>query len=311
MKNYIITIILLLLSAGNANADGTWSTFISATRVAEIIQLGNVVLLDARSPSEYQQGHIPGAINIPGSSWRTAKAKPGQGDSQYIFQTPSGDPDTEKYEQLLSQAGIKNTDTVIVYGNHAGKADGSIPALLLRWLGHQRVAFLDGIGVKEWEKTGSKLSSTAAQLPATTYRAKPIPNFIWNLATVQNNLENTSVVFYDTRSLEEYSGKNPRSNTRAGHIPGAIQLDYKVLLDADKKVLSAKRILALHTKLGLTKDKTLVLYCQTATRVSLAALALFDLGYKNIAIYDASWHEYGNRVDTKIVSTPEKIALLD
>ncbi len=84
-----------------------------------------------------------------------------------------------------------------------------------------------------------------------------------------------------------------------------MRINYQDLLDSEKKALEPSVSEKLHTDVGIEKDKTVVLYCQTATRVSLPALELLDLGYKNIAIYDASWHEYGNRSDTDIV-VPEK-----
>ncbi len=107
---------------------------------------------------------------------------------------------------------MKNDDTIIVYGNHAGKADGTIPALLLRWLGHEKVKFLDGIGLEEWTKAGFEVSTTSKILPKSNYKASPIQNFVWNLEDLKKSIGDKSVVFYDTRSEEEFTGEEPRSN---------------------------------------------------------------------------------------------------
>lgn len=308
MRQLLFLSILFLTALPAHAAETKWSSFISATEVAELVKQDSTVLIDARSSEQYAQGHIPGAINLPGGKWRTSKAKPGEGDSQYIFRTEDGAPDIARYEEFLSKAGIKNSDTIVVYGNHAGKADGSIPALLLRWLGHEKVKFLDGVGIEEWTKAGFETSTEKRSLPKSNYKATPIKNFVWNLNDVRKSIGSEDVVFYDTRSIEEFTGEEPRSNKRAGHIPGAVRIDYKDLLGADKKVLEPSVSEKLHAEAGIEKDKTIVLYCQTATRVSLPALELLDLGYENIAIYDASWHEYGNRNDTDIVVPEDTIA---
>src|SRR5690606_2614130 len=123
----------------------------------------------------------PGAINLPGKLWRTPSAKPGQGDSQYIFRTEDGSPDVARYEKLLGDAGITRDREVIIYGNHAGKADGSVPAMILSWLGQKQVGFLDGVGMTEWYKAGYETSTAPRELPAARYEAQPIEGFVWNI----------------------------------------------------------------------------------------------------------------------------------
>lgn len=283
-----------------AVAPQQWRSFITAEALHARLNELNLLLIDVRSPGEFEAGHLPGAINIPGEIWRTPSVKPGKGDSQYIFRTPDGQPDVAHYEQLLSEYGVRRDHDIVVYGSHAGKADGSVPAMILHWLGHPSVAFLDGIGPSEWQKAGYALVKDARKLPPSEYKAEPIENFVWNLSDVLEHLNDSNVVFYDTRSPGEYTGQELRGNARGGHIPGAVLCDFAEFLDADKRTLPVEVIQQKLLERGITPDKQVVLYCQTATRVSLPVLALRDLGYTNISIYDASWHEYGNRPDTPI-----------
>jgi thiosulfate/3-mercaptopyruvate sulfurtransferase len=298
--------------AAEVPAVAEWSSFLTAGQLHDQLGEPNLLILDVRSPDEYAAGHIPGAINLPGNAWRTGKAKPGQGDSQYIFREADGSPDVAVYEDLLSNAGVRNDHQIVVYGNHAGKGDGSIPAMILDWLGHDDVAFLDGVGLSEWQAAGFETVTETTVLPRSRYAADADESAIWDLDDVLAGLDRDEVVFLDTRSAAEFAGDpatlQKRGNARGGHIPGAVLLNYSDHLNDDKTVRSPQELAQQFADAGVKKDQVIVLYCQTATRVSLPYLALKDLGYENVKIYDASWHEYGNREDTPIETGEKKLA---
>ena len=260
----------------------------------------DLVLIDARSRDEYLKGHLPGAINLPPDMWRTPSAEPGEGDSQDLFRDEEGNLDVARYEGMLGDHGIARDTPVVVYGNHAGKADGSVPAMILDMLGHEHVAFLDGVGVTQWQAAGYDLTTDLPLRRKMTYEAEPREQVLWNLDDVRQHLGKDDVVMYDTRSQDEYDGKEVRDNARGGRIPGAVLYDYADLLDDDKTAVSPDAARAELERRGMTPDRTLVLYCQTATRVSLPYLLLKDLGYERVSVYDASWHEWGNRDDTPV-----------
>lgn len=306
-RSYLALILAILLIAPSALAQ-EWKSFVTVEQLKAKLDAKSqdLVVVDARSADEYRRGHIPGAISLPGKDWRTPSTPAGQGQSQYIFRTSEGAPDVARYERFLGEAGIDPQDEVIVYGNHAGKTDGSVPALLLDWLGHEKVAFLDGVGIEEWKLAGNALSTQEVKLQPTTYTAKPKEGYVWLLNDVLENLKDPDVVFYDTRNRNEYLGKDLRDNRFGGHIPGAVLVDYAELLDWNtKRVVPVEKAKEILQKNGLTPDKHLVLYCQTATRVSLPALVLRDLGYSKVSIYDGSWHEYGNLETTPIANKVE------
>ena len=316
-------------------ADPGFESFISPDRLDELQQQHgeNLVLVDARDPEEYAKGHLPGAVNLPGRDLRTPPVGAGQGESQYIFRTPGsqgtpgspgsqgaagnvgssgGSVDIERYEKLLGEAGLTRDLVVVVYGNHAGQRDGSIPAMILDWLGQEKVYFLDGVGYDEWVAAGRPSETAAVTRPAAEYVAAPAAEpFVWNLEDVQAHLTTDDVLFYDTRSIDEYTGADLRDNARGGHIPGAVWADYALFLDENKRLKPRPEIERIIEKQGLPEAKAagkpIVMYCQTSTRVSLPYLLLHDMGYDNVAIYDASWHEYGNRDDTEIATDAPSI----
>lgn len=142
---------------------------------------------------------------------------------------------------------------------------------------------------------GFEVAKEVNTLPVATYEAAPKnASFVWNLSDVLAAMKSGEATFVDTRSLGEYSGETLRDNAKGGHIPGAVGHDFAVLLTDEKCVVDPATAARQLATLDISKDKMAVLYCQTATRVSLNYLVMKDLGYDKVAIYDASWHEYGN-----------------
>ena len=164
------------------NSSG-WSTLISAKTLHDRLEHPNLLVIDARSAKEYTAGHVPGAINLPGTDWRTPAAAPGQ-VGQKIFRDADGNLDVKRYEDFLSKAGVKSEHEIVVYGNHAGKADGSVPAAILLKLGHANVSFLDGVGLDEWQAAGYPISTEASQLPPSEYHAHADAKRLWSYQDV-------------------------------------------------------------------------------------------------------------------------------
>jgi len=289
-----------------ADGQASWSTLITPEQLHERSSQPNLLIVDARSPAEYAAGHIPGAINLPGALWRTAATKDPakQGPGQRIFRQADGSLDIARYEKLLGSAGITAEHEIVVCGNHAGKADGSVPAAILLKLGHSKVAFLDGVGLDRWKSVGYQVSTKPVTLSAANYQAGPDRGRLWSYADVLKNLNNDDVVIVDSRTPAEYAGQELRGNKRGGHIPGARLLDSEDFLDkATGKTISVDQAKAKVEKL-IPKGKTVVIYCQSGTRCSHEELILKDLGYENVVLYDASWQEWGNRDDAPVEAGP-------
>jgi thiosulfate/3-mercaptopyruvate sulfurtransferase len=122
-------------------------------------------------------------------------------------------------------------------------------------------------------------------------------------AYVMKNLKNSNTVLVDARGHGEYIGEvNNEKNKRVGHLPGAVDLGFKVTnFNADGTLKSADELRKLYEAKGITKDKEVITYCQGGIKASNAYFALKHiLGYPNVKVYVGSWGEWANRTDNPI-----------
>ena len=108
---------------------------------------------------------------------------------------------------------------------------------------------------------------------------------------VEETIDNDNIKIIDIRKPEDYE---------AGHIPGALHLDWLKLMDPDNSLSLVKNIDELLHSNGITKEKDIIAHCQTHHRSGLAYMAARLLGYKRIRAYHGSWSEWGNRSDTPV-----------
>lgn len=287
-----------------------WHTFINATDLYVRFPDRNLLIIDVREPEEFSQGHIPEAINIPSGMWRDTVALPGGGTARQLFRKDDGSLDVTQYEKLFSQWGIRNDHRIVIYGSFGGKQDGSVPVGIMQLLGHQHVAFLDGIGTDQWLQAGHSLTFFQPKpLPPSHYIARA-KGHLWTYKDVIDNLKEPDVVFLDVRTIGEFTGKSMLDNKRGGHIPGARHLSVDALLDrVNRTTLSPQKTWPgiADLKLPSSRDSMIVIYAQTDARALYGMLILRDLGYNNIGIYDQGWQEFGNRDDSPIETGAPKI----
>jgi len=264
---------------------------VSTQELADMLASAEVKILDARGADDYKAGHIPGAISLP--SPRT----------QYVERgVPGVLAPVEKLEALFGEAGIKPTDTVVLYDDIVGE-----PVARLFWtfdvLGHAKVRVLNG-GMSKWAKEGRAISKDAPSITPAKYTAKPDWTKYADAAYVLANLKNPQVALVDNRGPKEWSGEvASRQVKRAGRIPGAKNVDWEwnlTTVEGVKVLKSADELAKLYEEAGATKDKEAIVYCRTGMRSSHAYLALKLLGYPKIRNYDASMIEWGNRPELPI-----------
>lgn len=266
-----------ILAAGYGNpqllVDTNWLVAHLNDRDLRIIDMRN-------SQEEYAAGHIPGAVHLTVNQIRQAVKESG-------FAMP---PDYD-IEERLGQLGITRETMVVIYDDQGG-FNASRLFFTLEYAGHKKVALLNG-GITKWTAEKRPLSSTPPQVSTAVYEIHPETQRVAPASWIVANLGKPSLALVDARSPAEFRGEDIRAK-RGGHIPGAVNIEWTHNLTSDKTFKPADELLALYEKAGVTKDKTVVSYCQTMHRGAVTYFTLRLLGYSDVRGYDRSWSEWGN-----------------
>ncbi|MFB6120905.1 MAG: sulfurtransferase [Halobacteriaceae archaeon] len=240
--------------------------------------LDDVRVVDVRDAWEYDGiGHVPGAVNIPFDAFRAEEGAEGM--------LPSADD----WAELLGEAGITADDTVVAYDDTHGvfAARFLVTALLY---GHEDLHLLNG-DFSAWQRE-HEVSQQAPDVEQTTYEVrKPEATPLVGADEVAAAREDDDAVLVDTRDPEEYE---------AGHIPGAVNLDWRELVDEETRGLKDRaEVGAILDDRGIVPEKRIVLYCNTARRISHTYVVLRWMGYEDVAFYEGSltaWLREGREV---------------
>jgi thiosulfate/3-mercaptopyruvate sulfurtransferase len=242
--------------------------------------------------SAYGTGHIPGAIKL---DWKT--------DLQ--DQVKRDFVDAGQFSKLLSERGIANDDTVILYGGN-NNWFAAYAYWYFKLYGHQDVKLIDG-GRKKWELDARPMSTDAVSRPATSYTAKDPDNSIRAFRDeVIAAIGATNLV--DVRSPDEFSGKilapahlPQEQSQRPGHVPTAINVPWSKAANEDGTFKSDEDLARLYAEAGLDGEKETIAYCRIGERSSHTWFVLQELlGHPNVKNYDGSWTEYGSLVGAPI-----------
>ena len=242
--------------------------------------------------SAYDVGHIAGAVKL---DWRQDLQDPVIRD--FV--------DAKQFSKLLSDRGISNDDTVILYGGN-NNWFAAYAYWYFKLYGHDNVKLLDG-GRKKWELDGRPLSTDAVQRDTTSYTAREPNNKI--RAFRDEVIKAIGVKnLVDVRSPDEFSGKilapahlPQEQSQRPGHIPGAINVPWSKAANEDGTFKSDEALKTLYIEAGLDDSKETIAYCRIGERSSHTWFVLHELlGHGNVKNYDGSWTEYGSLVGVPI-----------
>ncbi len=260
----------------------------TAATVARHIDAPEVTLLDVRRGERFASGHIPGARHFSV-----------YGINTYDTDDAPLDSFVKMWAFQLSLAGIDRDSLVIVYGDTSDES-AARAGWFLDWLGHSRCAVLDG-GISAWQAAGGALEHSASAPRSTPYAVERVDDRVATWRDMVAAIDADDAIILDTRSDDEWFGRDARGTPRAGAIPSAIHLEWKAHLDEHGQFLSAQRLRDIFEQQGITPEHRVLAYCNTGYRSAHAYLALGRAGYSRLSNYVGSWQEWAHRPECPVV----------
>jgi len=263
-----------------APAPGASFEFLSLQRAIVQVELASTQVIDARPLGKYLAGHVPGAISVRDEQVREARG------SIPAAMLPAG-----SLGELFGRLGISPERPVLVYADGEDPLPATLVAYALLKAGHPRVRVLDG-GFDAWSGSGAVTQEFPTVAP-TAWTASPAERIAAELADVRRAQETDEAAFVDARPPKVFRGEG-KAWKRNGHIPGAVNLDWQSLVQADNKALlkPAAEIKALLEKSALDSTGETIVYCGTGREATLLYLYLKAAKWPRVRLYEGSWTEY-------------------
>jgi thiosulfate/3-mercaptopyruvate sulfurtransferase len=243
---------------------------IGTSELASVLSSADVRILDVRSPEEYRQGHLPGAVNLP------APTTEDLGANRQGMPMPS-----DGAQRLFRMAGVSATSRVVLYDDQ-GQRFAARVFYVLELFGHPRVQVLNG-GFRKWQSEGRPVMTDTPSVAPGDFTSNPNSALIATSQWVAAHLKEVKLV--DARSPAEYAG---------GHIPGAANIEWtRTIEPGESKILrSAEQLEALFAAAQVSRQQEVVTYCQMGMRAAEVYFVLRLMGYPRVRVYDGSWEEW-------------------
>jgi thiosulfate/3-mercaptopyruvate sulfurtransferase len=281
--------------AGDANT--TMDTLVSASWLREQLDDPELVVIDAtvlieqdsggnllsvNGRASYEAGHIPTAV------FADFMGDLSDADSSLEFAVPS----PEQFAAAMGALGVGDDSRVVLYDTN-GSSWAARVWWMLRWIGFDRAALLDG-GLDAWTAEGGLLSAEPVSRPPRTLTVKLRPELIVDQDEVRASIEDESVNLIDSLPAPHYRGEWAMYD-RPGHITGASNVPVTSLFDESGKFRSHNDLDALFE--GDRGTRTIT-YCGGGIAASADAFVMTRLGFTDVAIYGASLQEWAADPDS-------------
>ncbi len=266
-------------------------TLVSTDWLAQHINDPDLRILDAswylpgedRDPkAEYERGHIPGARYF---------------DIDEISDTrsalPHMAPPVEKFMSRMRAMGVGDGHQVVVYDT-AGLFSAARIWWLFRLMGKTDIAVLDG-GYRKWVAEGRETEDLPPVLKERHMTVQRQAHLVRDVTQVAAAAKLGNHTLLDARGPARFKGEEPepRQGLRAGHIPGALNIYYRKLLNDDGTMKTVAELKTLFQASGADLSKPVITTCGSGVTAAILSLGLERIGHRDHSLYDGSWAEWG------------------
>lgn len=268
-------------------------TLISAETLDAMLEQDDVFVVDCRFSLAdetagyrlFQESHLPGAQYLDLNRDMSAPVVPGKTGRHPL-------PGKADFAAALGRLGIGNTSSVVAYDDATGAFAARL-WWLMRWLGHEDVAVLDG-GFEAWVAAGYDVTDEAVTCPRTHFEIRaPLTR------TVEaDEVAGHTGLLLDARDRARYAGESEPIDAVAGHIPGAVCAPFMENMeqtgaDQDRPRMKSRESLRVQFEsLGASDASSIICYCGSGVTATHTILALVHAGFSEPALYPGSWSEW-------------------
>ena len=267
------------------------TTLVSVVELAEHLGDLNWVICDCRHDlvdtesgrRAYAGSHIPGARFVPLDE-DLSGPKTGKNGRHPL-------PDPETFRKRLGALGIDNGKQIVAYDASGGCYAARL-WWMLRWVGHDRVAVLDG-GWEAWSKAGRPVTAGQPAIKPATFTARVMPQLAVDAEYVAAHLNQAEFCVLDARSAERFRGENETLDPVGGHIPGAVNRFFKHNLDTTGCFKPAAELEEEFSDLiGTHRPENVLHQCGSGVTACHNLLAMEIAGLPGSRLYPGSWSEW-------------------
>lgn len=268
-------------------------TIVSADWLRDHLGDARLVILDARFSLDdeqwgeraYREGHIPGAVYADTATHLAGEIIPGVTGRRPF-------PEPERFAEQLGAWGIDDTTQVVTYDADGGRMSAARVWLMLRWMGHDRVAVLDG-GWQAWLAAGGEVTTDVPQGNSTTYPMRLRPDLLADVDEVDEHRQRPRTCVFDSRGAEGYHGGGVYHDPVRGHIAGAGLADRANTTNADLTFRSSEDLRAYYLDLlDGVEPSEVIYYCGSGITAAQNVLAMSIAGLEGSRMYVGSWSEW-------------------
>lgn len=235
---------------------------------------------------QYREAHIPGAVYAHLDEDMSGPIIAGKTSRHPL-------PDVDTFAKTLSAWGIDDTVQVVLYDDWGGAIAARL-WWMLRWMGHEAVAVLDG-GWDAWLAEGYTTRGGVEQRSERTFTPRPQPHMLLQAEEVLAIVDDPTQPLVDARTPDRFTGKNEPNDPVAGHIPGAVCLFFGENLGPDKHFLPVEVLRAKYEPLlNGQPAENMVFYCGSGVTANHNILAMLHAGLGEARLYAGSWSEWIN-----------------